>query len=186
MHKKYAFLSIFAVTTLYSNFLPQHRVRVSVIPASILSEYGADNKARVSDEFKTAKLDRVKTLEKFFDKYKSPLKAEAKTFVEIADKYELDYRLLPSIACLESTCGKFIPESSYNAWGWGIYGNKVTRFKSWADGINTVGKGLKDNYISKGRNTPSQIAPVYAPPRPEHWANRVNFFYQSITEVSQE
>jgi hypothetical protein len=183
MHEKYALITLFAVSALTSKLLPQHVVRPS---ASIVTIAAASQPAQISDSFTTTNLDRVKTLEKFFEQYKSPLKSESSKFVEIADKYEIDYRLLPSIACLESTCGKFIPNGSHNAWGWGIFGGKVTKFKSWAEGIETVGKGLKENYINKGRKTPNQIAPIYAPPRPEHWASRVNFFYEKITEVSKQ
>ena len=47
-------------------------------------------------------------------------------------------------------CRRLIPENSYNCWGGGIYGTTVTRFDSYDDAIETVGKGLKKTYIDKG------------------------------------
>jgi hypothetical protein len=126
------------------------------------------------------KLKKIGTLKAFFTKYKSPLKDHSAKFVEVSDKYALDYRLLPAISCIESTCGKFIISGSYNPFGWGIYNGKVTRFDSFDDAIETVGKGLKKHYIDKGLDTPAKIAPIYTPPRPEHWLKSVNFFMSEI------
>jgi hypothetical protein len=126
------------------------------------------------------KIDRVESLREFFKSFESPLEDHAKIFVQVADKYGLDYRLLPSIACLESSCGKFyIPESN-NPFGWGIYGNKVTKFATMEEGIEVVGKGLSDNYIEKGYDTVEEIAPIYNPPNPIKWAGKVNYFYNKI------
>ena len=36
---------------------------------------------------------------------------------------------------------RVIPDNSYNCWGWGIYGALVTRFDSYDDAIETVGRG---------------------------------------------
>src|SRR3972149_9031910 len=74
--------------------------------------------------------NRVEILESFLESYDSPLVPFARDFVESADRYNLDWRLVASIAGLESTFGKHVPASSYNGWGWGIYGNNVTRFNS--------------------------------------------------------
>jgi hypothetical protein len=107
---------------------------------------------------------RIEALEKFFTKLNSPLKANAATFVDVADKYNLDYRLLPAISCMESTCGKALIEGSYNPFGWGIYGRNAIYFSSYDEAIETVGKGVKEKYVNKGLDTPEKIAPVYTPP----------------------
>src|SRR3990167_794737 len=46
---------------------------------------------------------QIKLTRKFFSNYNSALAEEAKTFVDSAYIYGLDYRLLPSIAMVEST-----------------------------------------------------------------------------------
>lgn len=65
-----------------------------------------DSEITFNVEFK--KVNRKEALEKFFDKYDSPLKANVDTFIKVADSYEIDYRLIPSISCMESTCGRFL------------------------------------------------------------------------------
>lgn len=132
------------------------------------------------------KVDRVTVLKTFFKKYNSPLYSSAETFVQVADKYGMDYRLLPAISCMESTCGKFMPSDSYNAWGWGVYGNNVIRFKNFDEGIETVGKGIYEGYISKGLTNPSTMAPVYTPPNSFNWRNGVNFFMNQIDEIHSD
>lgn len=58
---------------------------------------------------------RIKRLELFFESFNSPLRKYAGEFVEVADKEGLDYRLLPIVACVESSCGK---NYKLNAFGW--------------------------------------------------------------------
>src|SRR3990167_7817231 len=74
---------------------------------------------------------REERLEAFLESYHSPLAEHSGFLIRIADTYGLDYRLLPSIAGAESTFCKFIPDYSYNCFGWGIYGGKVTRFPNY-------------------------------------------------------
>ena len=71
---------------------------------------------------------RVEIVRQFFERYKSPLEPYASSVVEVADTYNLDFRLIPAIAMQESNLCKKAPENSYNCWGFGIYGQKVTRF----------------------------------------------------------
>jgi hypothetical protein len=109
----------------------------------------------------------------------APLTSFSKHMVEISDKYDLDFRLLPAIAMVESGGGRAIPEESYNAWGWGIYGDQVMRFESWPEAIETVASGLKINYIDLGLDTPEKIMPKYAPPSVEKggpWAKAVSSY----------
>jgi len=131
-----------------------------------------------------AKVDRVETLESFFDKYNSPLKGTAPKFIEVADKYNLDYTLLPSISCMESTCGKNLIEGSYNPFGWGVYGNQYIAFESYEEAIETVGEGLYEGYFSKGLDTPQKIAPVYTPPNSYNWYRGVTFFSNQINDLA--
>jgi len=116
---------------------------------------------------------RVAVLKAFFRKYDSPLYEHADFIVTMSDEYSLDYRLIPAISMQESTACKFIPTNSHNCWGWGIYGNKVTRFDSYPDAIETIAKGLKKNYIDKGLTTPEQIMAKYTPSSKGSWAHGV-------------
>lgn len=116
-------------------------------------------------EFSIEKKDgREIVVREFFESRKAPLAEHASDFVKTADKYEIDYRLLPAISMQESNGGKRLPNGSFNPFGYGIYGNKVLRFNSFAEAIDKVGKGLKDNYLSRGLTTPEEIMTKYTPP----------------------
>lgn len=130
-------------------------------------------------QFSTSDI-RVANLKYFFRKYGSVLYDYADVFVATADKYSLDYRLLPAIAMQESNLCKYIYEGSHNCWGWGIYGNKVTRFSSYPEAIETISKGLKLYYVDKGLTTPEAIMRKYTPPSDGSWAFGVNTFLKII------
>ena len=140
------------------------------------------NSKTMTFEIGAKKIDRKKALTEFFELYNSPLKGNVDTFIEIADKYEIDYRLIPAISCMESTCGKFLIEGSYNPFGWGIYGDNAIYFKNYDEAITTVGEGLNKGYFAKGLDTVDKIAPVYTPPNSYNWKNGVNFFIKRISD----
>lgn len=113
-------------------------------------------------------------------KYGSPLEPFARQEVEISDKYGLDWRLLVAIAQQESNLCKKIPVNSHNCWGFGIYGNLVTRFDSYVIAMETVAKTLKKNYIDRGLTTPETIMAKYTPPSKGSWAKGVNQFLAEL------
>lgn len=123
---------------------------------------------------------RIDTLEDFFKKYKSPLQTHAQAIVENADKYELDYRLLPAIAMKESTLCKKIPDNSYNCWGFGIYGGKITRFSSFEEAIETVSEKIAKDYVKKGLTDPETMMAKYNPVSQGTWADTVNLIMDRI------
>ena len=121
---------------------------------------------------------RTIMLKQYLLNHNSPLAIYAKFLIQKSDQYQLfDWRLLPAIAGVESTFGKFMPDNSYNAWGW-ANGNYV--FSSWEDAIDEVSKTLKEKYINRGLNTVDKIAPVYAPPS-SAWAGKVKYFIEQIS-----
>lgn len=126
---------------------------------------------------------RTKILAAYFNKYNSPLEPEAPHFIEAADTYGVDWKLVPSIAGVESTFGKRIP-GGYNAWGWGVYGDQALGFGSWRDGIFTVTGGLKQNYIDKGLTEPLAMNRVYA--ASPTWGVRVNYFMNDLDQFAKE
>jgi len=124
--------------------------------------------------------NRVANLKSFFRKYNSPLYDHAETIVTYADQYKFDYRLLPAIAMQESNLCKYIPDDSYNCWGWGIYGDTVTRFEGYDEAIETVSRGLKEHYIDHGLVTASSIMEKYTPSSKGSWAYSVNTFLKVL------
>lgn len=126
--------------------------------------------------------NRVLKLTYFFKSQNSPLGDYALDFVQIADKYGVDWRLVPAISGVESSFGKYIPASSYNAYGWN---NGNYYFQNWPEGIETVTFALKENYIKRGANTVEKIAPSYAPPS-RNWAWKVKYFMAQIKNSPNE
>ena len=119
---------------------------------------------------------RVKALSNVFKKYNSPLEPYASAYVQAADKYGVDWRLLPSISGLESSFGVHLMPNSYNAYGWG--GGHIY-FKNWEDGIDHINKTLKANYMEKwGATNVWEIGPIYA--ESPTWSVRVNRFMEEI------
>lgn len=128
---------------------------------------------------------RSLVIQKYLHRYNSPLEPFAPDLVASADSVGLDPFLLVAIAQQESNLCKRIPADSYNCWGYGIYGDKVTRFQSYPVAIATIVKGLKKNYLDKGLNTPEEIMARYTPPSLENggaWAKGINQFLAEIGE----
>lgn len=106
------------------------------------------------------------------DKYSSVLTDEAEAFTDTCFKYNLNCFLLPSIAGLESTFGKFVIPESHNPFGWG--GGRII-FDDWSDAIITVGKSLRENYLDKwGAQNLAEIGQIYA--ESKTWTPRVAYF----------
>jgi len=120
------------------------------------------------------KQERASRIVEFFNGRGAPLGEYADVFVEVADKYELDWRLLPAIATIESGGGKF-NFKPFNAWGWG-----QVSFGSFEEGIETVGRGLKEGYLDRGLVEVEDIAVVYCPPNSVHWASSVRQFMEEL------
>lgn len=127
---------------------------------------------------------RVTVLYSFLDSYNSPLKYNTVDFVREADVNQLDWRLVASISGVESTFGKQLPYNSYNAWGWGIYGDNMIRFASYDEAIATISKSLREKYIDTwGAQNVYQIGRFYA--ASPTWAQRVIFFMNKIESTDE-
>ena len=110
-------------------------------------------------------------------------------FVNIADEYNIDFRLLPAIAMKESNLCTKTPkpkndaggyDESYNCLGFGVYGTKVTMFPSYEANFEQAAKTLKKYYIDQGLDTPTKVEKKYTPPSNGHWSSTVNQF---LTEM---
>jgi hypothetical protein len=145
-----------------------------------IPSFGTD---QVVIETKAGKDARAALVRKFFKGYNSPLEKLSDYIVLQADTYDIDYRLIPAISMQESTGCKFIPDDSYNCWGYGIYGDKVLRFSSFEEGIERVSRGLRKDYYDHGLDTPAQIMAKYTPPSISlggPWAQGVYYFFNEI------
>ena len=148
---------------------------IEIVPAEVFMSKEQLDKLN-EDKLKAQKIELCFRV----NRNNAPLADYAEKVVEVANKYGLDYRLLPAIATVESSGGKN-NFRKYNAWGWG---NKS--FGSFEEGIETVGKGLKTGYIDKGRDTVEEIAPIYCPPNYKNWTRSVNQFMNEIENIESK
>lgn len=140
---------------------------------------------RSISEITPKKLDReAEILAAYLESYDSPMKNHSQDFIDAAREYNLDWRLLPAIAGVESTFGKHIP-GGYNAYGWAIYTpDSRFGFKSWRDGMFVVAKGLREDYLNKGLTDPYSINKIYA--ASPNWGGNVTFFMSEMGDFAKK
>lgn len=122
----------------------------------------------------------------FLEKHDSPLKPYdyyGEFLTELADKYNLDFRLLPSIMMQESNLCKKIPEGSFNCLGLGIHSRGTWTFERYEDNFEAAAKILRENYIDKGYITPDQIQDKYTPGSNGSWEFAVNHFMEILEKA---
>lgn len=107
---------------------------------------------------------RLKALREYFKKLNCPAFHYAHEFLAVADRYSLDWRLLPSISVVESAGGKSTRNNNLFGWDSG-----KAKFATLADSIHMVGKRLAHSRLYKGRTLDEKLA-IYNPKRPEYAA----------------
>lgn len=86
---------------------------------------------------------RAEKIDQYFKSNNMPLAGYGQKMVEVADKNDIDWRLIPALAVIESTGGKYACKSvTFSAFGWG---SCKIGFKSYDDAIESLGKNLGGN-----------------------------------------
>ncbi len=153
------------------------------LATSPIDSYYSGKSGRVAILSAVGKGDsRPVIVDNFLASHRSPMSGLGTIFVSTADKYGIDYRLLPAIAFQESTLGKNIPRGSHNAWGWAIYtgAQSGAKFRDWPHAIDTVAKGIRSDYIDRGLSTPQAIMTRYTD-SDGSWAFGVQFAIDEMT-----
>jgi hypothetical protein len=174
--------TLFAVTTaLLSLIWPQQAHAADMLAYNA----GASAQLSISTASASPKMDirRVK-LERYLKNHNSDLSEHTNHIIDLADRYDLPWTLVPAIAGVESTFCQHIPAASYNCWGWN---NGGTAFADYPEALETVSHALKTHYIDRGMDTPEAMSHVYAPPSTT-WAGKVRHYmneieYQDIATV---
>lgn len=151
-----------------------------ITPSALAEEKLSNSSATFAAILKTKVGDnRAKVLQKYLESHDSPLAPYATVFVMDADQYNIDWRLVPAIAGVESTFGHAHPANCNNDWGYGIYGDNMMCFYSYYEAIHTVTQALRENYMNKwGATDVYSIGHLYA--SSPTWANRVTYFMHDI------
>ena len=173
-------ISLFSLISLKNNDITEKKFNTTnliVSPKSGLSVYASlpSDIPTVSSSIESADA-RPQIIKDYLTDYNSPLVPYAGFLVQTADKYGLDFRLITAIAQQESNLCKIIPPDSYNCWGWGIHSKGTLGFSSYEEGIETVSRGLREEYLDKGYSTVEKIMSKYTPLSNGSWANGVNKF----------
>jgi hypothetical protein len=96
---------------------------------------------------------RLAAIRSFFEKTDCPAKEYSQVFVEAADDYALDWRLLPSISFVESTGGKMARNNNIFGWDSGR-----ADFTTPAAGIHTVGYQLAHAAVYRHKDLDTLLA----------------------------
>ncbi len=96
---------------------------------------------------------RLTALRSFFTQAACPALHYSQAFLEAADRYALDWRLLPSISYVESTCGKFAPNNNFFGWDSG-----KARFDTPVQAIHRVGYRLSHSTLYRSKNVDTILA----------------------------
>lgn len=141
--------------------------------------------ASLKTETKEVEDNRAKILEAFLEQYDSPFADQAEIFVSEADKNDLDWKFVAAISGIESTFGQQYPHGTYNAWGWGIYGDNMHYFSSWEDAIATISYELRNRYMNQwGATNTYEIGRYYA--ANPTWASKVEYFMAQMEQFETE
>lgn len=155
-------------------------MRKTIIISILLLIVAANKMARVVLAKEEEKVTQKKIiLIRYLRNKKSPLEEYAEKVILSAESNNIDWRLIPAIAGVESSFGKRIPHNSYNAYGWA---NGEYKFSSWEESIEIVSQTLNKKYVQKGVVNINEIARIYAPPSTT-WASKVKFFINQIDPI---
>ena len=127
---------------------------------------------------------RVVTLQNYLSAKKSPLASVSNAFIRIADKYGLDWKLLPAIAGVESGFEKAGNLNDFNPFG--IFcGKSLCSFKNYNEAITYAGKLIgTSNYYSKFRETKSiQELAVHYNNGEKAWIDSMNYFIDKLDAI---
>jgi hypothetical protein len=96
---------------------------------------------------------RMSALKGFFRKFECPAADYVNAFLEAADDYDLDWRLLPSISYVESSGGKLARFNNIFGWDSGR-----AQFSTPAAGIHEVGYRLAYSSLYRDKDTDAILA----------------------------
>ena len=182
-------LLTFSVSFTTLNFLRQTQVlsysgpqNQTITPPRMLAFLERPQVNGISTSIDTADARPV-LISEFLETNGSPLKPYdywGQFLTNLADKYRLDYRLLPSIAMQESNLCKKIPADTYNCLGLGIHARGTWGFPSFEANFEKAAEILRKKYADQGLITPDEIQDKYTPQSNGSWEFAVNHFMDQL------
>jgi hypothetical protein len=120
---------------------------------------------------------RLLKIKRFFSDRQAPAEARAEDFLMAADRHGLDWRLLPSVAFVESSGGKYFRNNNILGWD-----NGRQNFPTVAAGIHHVARRLADSPLYRGKTLDEKLN-VYN--RNHAYARRVKRLMNQLSLVSE-
>ncbi len=120
---------------------------------------------------------RLLKIKSFFAEKKAPAAAHAEDFLLAADRHGLDWRLLPSVALIESSGGKYY--SHNNILGWD---NGRSAFPHVSAGIHYVARRLAESPLYRGKSLDEKLT-LYNPNR--SYPRRVKRLMEQLSTVAE-
>lgn len=115
-----------------------------------------------------------------------PLADYSEELVDSADKYGLDWKIIPAISGVETWFGCAGDAESYrNAWGMGGGPSNRYRFDTWEEGIDVYAKMLADGYGTDVHTRLYDVASLYVyghAGRHDKWADGVMKYFNGIEQ----
>jgi hypothetical protein len=143
-----------------------------VVFAGVVSPVAVSHRETAPPPADVRKDQRFETLRKFFEKSDCPAQHYSAAFIEAADQFELDWRLLPSLSYIESTGGKLARNNNLFGWKSGR-----AEFASPTEGIFQVGYRLAYSDLYRNKDLDEVLA-TYNPE--EEYGRKVKFVMRQI------
>lgn len=125
-------------------------------------------------------------LQRFFNSYRSELSFYVDDFIESADEFGVDWKVLPIISMVESGgCRQYI-RGTYNCFGWG--GGRI-KFNGFEDAISTIIRTLSSGkaYLRfQKEGTLEAVAWGYNRSNWQEYTNKLGFFERKLNGIYAE
>jgi hypothetical protein len=160
--------SFILLPLLLTNIANPGLVNKPLIPESVGEAISSNFEMFKSDESTNILSDsRAEKIDAYFAQWDLPLAGHGKGMIEAADKYGIDWRLLPALAMLETTGGKNLcgNGTNLNAFGYGSCKIHFSTFEASFEAVAKTlsGNGEKTSHLYKGKSVEG-ILEVYNPP----------------------
>ena len=126
---------------------------MDVIPNAILNASNDEVAISIED----IRNDRAAKIDAYYGRHDLPLTGYGMQMVLVAEKYGIDWRLIPAIGMRETTGGKFACYN--NPFGWG---SCKIKYSSFEESIEALGKNLgganpRTSYYYAGKTTAEKL-----------------------------
>jgi len=145
------------------------KINLSALEGKIRSGFGITEQIEEKNALLQEQKTKAAKIDAYFGKYNLPAEGYGMAMVTAADKYGLDWRLIPALAKLETTGGKHVCKNPKGANNWFGWGSCRISFNSVEESFEVIARNLSGNNPNTERyykgKTVEEILKVYNPPQ---------------------